>query len=182
MPWTPRRITAWSSTTRTRDMDPPREFEGRGRPSKSSNAPNESSLNNLVSDGVAHQLAYRMQLELAHDVGTMRFRGLHADAESHRHFLAAFSFGQQLHNFAFPRSESASENGHVIRNGILLAKAVQQHVRGARSEEGPTVTESLDSSDQIAVGVRFHDVRPDASFHDIADQLIREMKREDDNL
>src|ERR1700686_2344316 len=183
IPWTPRRITAWSSTTKTRDINPPRRFEGRGRPSKfSSEHRPHLSFNNLVSNGVAHELAHRVQLELAHDVGAMRLRSLYTNTESHRNFFATLSFGQQLHNFAFSGSEPAAEDSHVIRDGILLAKAIQQHVRGARSEERTTVAESLDSGNQVAVGVRLHNVGADARFDNIAHQLIGEMKREDDNF
>lgn len=70
----------------------------------------------------------------------------------------------------------------MIRDGILLAKAIQQHVRCARREEGATIAQSLDSGDQVAVGVRLHDVSAHARFDNIADQLIGEMKREDDNF
>src|SRR5579864_2728542 len=110
MPWTPRRITAWSSTTRTRDINPPVHNDGRVWTSKFSDNRRDgacpfggataSRLDNLISDGVADELADRVQLQLAHDVSAVRFRCLHADAQGYRDFLAALAFGQQLDNFA----------------------------------------------------------------------------------
>jgi hypothetical protein len=59
-----------------------------------------SSLNDLVADRIPYQFAYRVDFQLAHDVGSVRFRGLDADAEGGSNFLAAFSFREQLHDFA----------------------------------------------------------------------------------
>jgi len=55
-------------------------------------ARHSSSLDDLVSYRVPHQLTDGVQFELAHNVGAMGFRGFYADTESHRHFLAALPF------------------------------------------------------------------------------------------
>ncbi len=34
-------------------------------------------MDNIVPDGIQHQVAHRVQFQLAHDVGAMSFRGLH---------------------------------------------------------------------------------------------------------
>src|SRR2546423_12885118 len=78
------------------------------------------SLNDLVSNRVTHQFAHRVQLELPHDVGSMRFRGLHADSESHRDFLATLALREQLDNLTLARGEPAAQDSHVVRHGILL--------------------------------------------------------------
>src|SRR5712671_2614841 len=94
-----------------------------------------SSLDDLVSYCVAHQLANRVQFELAHDVGAMRFRCFYANSESDGHFFTALPFREQLHDFALSRSKPAAEDGHVIRDCILFAEPVEQHVRRARSKK-----------------------------------------------
>ena len=57
-------------------------------------------LDHLVADCVAHELADRVQVELAHQVGAMRLGGLDADVQRHRHFLVALALGEQLHDLA----------------------------------------------------------------------------------
>ena len=37
-------------------------------------------LYNLVTDGVPHKLAYRMDFQLAHNIGSVRLGGLDADS------------------------------------------------------------------------------------------------------
>ena len=59
-----------------------------------------SSLDDLVAHCVPHQFAHRVYFQFAHDVGAVRFRGLHADAERSGHFLAALAFREQLHDLA----------------------------------------------------------------------------------
>ena len=70
-----------------------------------------------------------MQLELTHDVSAMRFRGFYADAESHGHFLAALPFREELNDFAFPGSEPATQDSHVVGHRVLFAEPVKKHVR-----------------------------------------------------
>jgi hypothetical protein len=51
-----------------------------------------SRFDDLVSHGVAHQFAYGVQLELAHDVRAMSFGRLYADTQRSGHFLTALAF------------------------------------------------------------------------------------------
>jgi hypothetical protein len=139
-------------------------------------------FDDLVSHRVAYQLTDGVQLQLAHDVGAMCFRGLHADSQRHRHFLAALAFRQQLHDFALARGEPAAQNGHVVRNRILFAESIEQHVRCAGSEEGSMIAQRLDSGDEIFVGIRLHNVRAHSSFDDVANKLIGKVQRQYDNF
>ena len=120
-----------------------------------------------------------MQLEFAHDVGAVRFGGFYADAKGYSYFLAAFALRKQLHYFALPRREAAAKNGHVVGDCILLAEAIEQHVCSARGKEGTVIAERFDGRDQVAVRVRFHDVRAHAGLNDVADKLIGKVQRQD---
>jgi hypothetical protein len=84
-----------------------------------------SSLNDLVPDCIAHQLADGVEFELTHDVGAMSLRGLYANSQGDRNFLAALAFREELHDFALSRSKAAAENGHVIGNCVLFAETVE---------------------------------------------------------
>src|SRR3984957_21066063 len=64
--------------------------------------------NYLVSNSITHDFAYRMAIEFSHNVGAMRFRRFDAQAQRHRNLLAAFSFCQQLHDFALPRRQAVA--------------------------------------------------------------------------
>ena len=121
-----------------------------------------------------------MQLELTHDVSAMRFRGFYADAESHGHFLAALPFREELNDFAFPGSEPATQDSHVVGHRVLFAEPVKKHVRSAGCEERTMVAKSLDRRDEVSVSIGFHDVGANASFHNVADQLIGEVQRKND--
>lgn len=140
------------------------------------------SLDDLITDRVAHEFADRVKFQLAHDVGAMCFRGLDANAQGYGNFLAALPFGQQLHDFALSRSQAAAQDGHVVGHGVLLAEAVQEHIRGAGGEERAVIAQGFDGSDQIAVGVGLHDVRPDPGLDNVADQLVGEVEGQDDDF
>ena len=49
-------------------------------------------FDDLISHRVADQFAHSVQLQLAHDVGAVRFGRLHTDVERRRDFLAALPF------------------------------------------------------------------------------------------
>ena len=57
-------------------------------------------LDDLVANGVAHQVAERLELQLSHDGSPMGLRRFHADAKGIGHFLVALSLREQLHNLA----------------------------------------------------------------------------------
>ncbi len=62
--------------------------------SREINHTNSSRFDDLVSQRVSNQLAHTMQLELSHDVGSMRLRRLPADVQRGSHFLTALAFGE----------------------------------------------------------------------------------------
>ena len=123
-----------------------------------------------------------MEFEFAHDVGAVRFGGFDTDPQSYGDFLAALALGEQLHDFPLAGGETAAKNGHVVGDSVLLAEAVEKHVRSARSEEGAMIAQGFNGGDEVAVGVRLHDVSANASFDDVADQLIGEVKGQDDDF
>src|SRR6202030_1376651 len=65
-------------------------------------------VNDLISNSIAHDFADRMAIEFSHNVGAVRFRRFDAQAQRHRNLLAAFSFCQQLHDFALPRRQAVA--------------------------------------------------------------------------
>jgi hypothetical protein len=70
-------------------------------------------LHDVVANGVQDQLAYRMNVQFAHEIRTMRFRRLYTETESHCNFLRTFSLGEQLHNLALARGQ------HIPGNRLL---------------------------------------------------------------
>jgi hypothetical protein len=67
-------------------------------------------LNELVANGVAHQVGGRPQFQFAHCTGAMRLDRLDADIEPLGYFLVDASFRNLLDDFAFA-SAPGSSNG-----------------------------------------------------------------------
>jgi len=57
-------------------------------------------VNDIVPDRVEHQIADRVQLELAHDIRAMSFGGFHAQSQRNRDLFRALTLSQQLYHFA----------------------------------------------------------------------------------
>src|SRR6516165_6181843 len=110
---TPRRTKAWSSTIKTRGMDlepavderdlhtvihNPTQFPLGVEPAWlppvaktcSFHRGKGLSLDDLILDGVSHQFADGVYLQLAHDVGAVSLCGFDADPQCRSHFFAAF--------------------------------------------------------------------------------------------
>jgi hypothetical protein len=62
-------------------------------------------LDDIVLDGIDHQIADRVQAEFPHYVAAMCFHGLGAQVQERCDFLGTFSFRQKLSNFTFPGSK-----------------------------------------------------------------------------
>src|SRR5262245_60711343 len=142
----PRRRTAWSSTTKTRfiawyrsltpDVRHRRASQGEPRRQIAGTLAGQSYLNDLILDCVANQFADRMQLEPAHDVGAMRFRGFHADVQGHGNFLAGLAFGEKLHDFALaPGEPSARVASRFAR--LVAAQPVHHHFGNLGGKKRP---------------------------------------------
>src|SRR6266852_2260632 len=97
------------------------------------------SLNDLILDGVADHFTDGMKFQFAHDVSAMGFRGFYADAQSDGNFLAAFSFGEELDDFAFAGSEAVAGRDFRLGGGGLPGKVVEQHFGSAGSEKGSAI-------------------------------------------
>ena len=67
---------------------------GAGNRPSATRLPRGSRFNDVIADGVAHQLRHRMAIEAPHDIGAVGLRGFYADIQRHGHFLAALAFGQ----------------------------------------------------------------------------------------
>ena len=64
--------------------------------------PNLSSFDDLISNRVADEFAYRVDLQFPHDVGAMSFGGLHTDPKKRCRLFAASALREQLNDFTFP--------------------------------------------------------------------------------
>jgi hypothetical protein len=51
-------------------------------------------MHDIVAYRIQDQIADRVELELAHDVGAVRLRGFYAQPQVNRDFLSTLSFGQ----------------------------------------------------------------------------------------
>ena len=98
-------------------------------------------------------------------------------------FLAAFAFGEQLHDFALAGSEAVAQGfGEFAANRTAGAEIAHDDFGGARREERLVAGQGFDGDDQVAVGIGFDDVAADAGFQNLADQLIGIVNRENQNL
>ena len=59
------------------------------------------------------ELGERMQIELEHDVGTMSFGGVDADAKKGGDLFVGLAFGEELEDFALAGSETEAGAGGV---------------------------------------------------------------------
>ncbi len=76
-------------------------------------------LNNLISHRVSHEFTYRVNFQFTHDIGAVRLRRLHADAQHRSNFLAALPFRQQLYDFPFTGSQAVAYSGGNVRVRLL---------------------------------------------------------------
>jgi hypothetical protein len=65
-----------------------------------------SGLDHVMLDRKPHQFCHRMHSQLAHHIGTVRFRSLHTDPERDGDLFVALAFCQKLNNFPLALSES----------------------------------------------------------------------------
>src|SRR4030095_9154654 len=159
----PRRRTAWSSTTKTRfitwSRSVPSEVLYRRASAKeprrrriAGTIAGRSYLNDLILDGVANQFADRVQLEPAHDIGAMGFRGFHADVTGHRNFLAGLALGEELHNLSLAAGEpSASVASRFAQ--FVAAQPVHHHFGDLSGEKRTVHSEGFHGAHQITIGI-----------------------------
>src|SRR6185369_3541134 len=58
----------------------------------------DRDLDDLLLNGVRHQLCLVVNVEFAHEVELMRFDGLHAQAQQHRNLFNGITFRQEFHD------------------------------------------------------------------------------------
>ena len=51
-------------------------------------------FDDVIANGVTHELGNRMAVEAPHDIGAVGFRGFNANIQRYGHFLAALALGQ----------------------------------------------------------------------------------------
>jgi hypothetical protein len=78
---------------------------------------NQLSLDNRVTDSIPDEVTERVEIELAHDIGSVRFHGLDGNIQRDS-YLITLSFREQLDNFALPGSQ-----GPTDRSEFLLSDA-----------------------------------------------------------
>src|ERR1700733_1671632 len=94
-------------------------------------------LNNPVAHRVKRKIRHRMQVEFAHEVGSVRFRGLYAEAKSDCNFLISSSFSDELDYFPLPRRQNALSGRMAFF--LWTQIAIEHHLCHFRSEEGAGV-------------------------------------------
>src|SRR5208282_3920634 len=90
------------------------------------------ALDDAVADGVVDEFDDGVNVQLQHDIGSMRLCGAHADAENSGHFLVAFALGQELHDFTLALRQAAPGTAR----GRGRAGAPRAKVGGALGEPG----------------------------------------------
>src|SRR5437868_7385756 len=109
-------------------------------------------LNNVIANSIKNQFADGMQIELAHDIGTMSFSCLNTQAQCHRHLFRALSFGKELDDFPLAGRENLTFR-FVRGTRFAFQEAVQDHLGNFRSKKRLVTLQSLDRRDQVATGV-----------------------------
>jgi len=56
--------------------------------------PNKLCVDDVVADGVSHEVAKRVELQLAHDRGPVRLDGLHANSQRDGNLLVSLTLGE----------------------------------------------------------------------------------------
>jgi len=54
-------------------------------------------LNNVVAHSIKYELAYAMQTQFSHHIGSMRLDRFHTQIEERRDILCTLALGQELH-------------------------------------------------------------------------------------
>src|SRR5579872_1269006 len=137
-----------------------------------------SCFDDLILYSVAYDLADGVHFQLSHDIGAMSFCRLDAYPERDGHFLATFSFREQLHNFALAGGKPIPQMSIGVRHRILVGETVQEHLRSAGGEKRSMIGERFDRSNKIAICIGLHDVGAGASLDDVANKLVGKMERE----
>src|SRR5215469_13425372 len=140
------------------------------------------SFNDLVTDGVPHELGDGVKLELAHYIGAMRFDRFHAEPEAGCYFLAALAFGEELDDLALARGETVAERFREIDARTVTVEITKNDFGGARREEGLVLGELFNGDNEVAIRVGLYDIAADAGFEDIADELVRVVNGENEHF
>ena len=65
-----------------------------------------SRFDDVIANGVANQSGNGVAIEPTHDIGAVGFGGFDTESQRESHFLAAFSFRKELHDFTLPARET----------------------------------------------------------------------------
>jgi hypothetical protein len=112
----------------------------------------------------------------------MGLRGLHADIQHHRNFLAALTLREKLHDFPLPARQAIPDAAFLSPSGLPVAESIQHHFGNFCREEGAVRSQGLYRRHQVAGGIRFEDISANASLHNLINELIGKVKAEDDNF
>src|ERR1700722_7675320 len=111
-------------------------------------------LDDVVVDGVNHQVANGIEKGLLHYTSASFFLGLGGPAQEDGHFPRTFAFGKKLRNFAFAHGQRRQIRRLIPGYGMpLLEEAGQHQVVYPRSEEHSFALQGFDCSHEIARGV-----------------------------
>ena len=122
-----------------------------------------------------------MHAQLEHDVGAVCFGSVDADAEERGNFLVGFTFGQELENFAFARSQAWTLRPVAI-GGSACEFVLGDSAGNASGEIRLVETCGIDGGEEDTVGFILEDVSASASFHNLVNEIVRFVHGEDKDL
>src|SRR5208282_1613457 len=140
------------------------------------------AFDDAVAHRVADQVHNGVQVEFQHDVGAVRLRGSHADAENPGHFLVAFPFGQELHDFALPLRQTASGPSRAYGRVGAPRASPRNTLRHARRCKRFVPAEHFDSGDERAVRDVLEDVTQRPGFENLLNHLLGVVHGENEHL
>lgn len=77
-------------------------------------------LNQLIANGVAHQLGRRFEIEFSHGRSAMGLDCFYTELECDAHFLVVVSFGNEPHDHMSARDNAASALSSVKTTALRL--------------------------------------------------------------
>ena len=131
-------------------------------------------MNNVVANGVKHQITHRMQFQLAHDIRAVGLGRLNTQSKSNSHFFGALAFRKKLHDFALARGQTIAGlgSGRLNAGRAILEVSLQHHSGHFRGEVGLVTSQSLDRRDQISSSVGFQQEPARASVQNFTYDLV----------
>ena len=139
-------------------------------------------FDDLIAQGVAHEIRGGVAVQSAHEIGAVGFRGLNREMEHRSDFLSSAAFRQKLSDFPLPGGKAAAGGRKCGRSGTAINEAGQDNVRNFRGEECAVSLHGVDGGDEIGCRVGLEEIATRAGRKDLINHGIRVVHGEHYNF